>query len=265
MATCIPFPGVHASPPARPAEPMPLPWLVASIAHELSQPLTAIVSDACASRRRLAAAELDVAEIRASLDAIVRDAERAGEVLARIRMLASQTGTIAACCDLDAVIGEALVLTRMELERCGVELIRELASGLPQARVDGVGLRQVLANLVRNAIEACRCLPASRRRIVVRAHARADGSLCVEIEDAGIGIDGDPQRLFEPYYTTKATAGSGIGLSLSRAIVQRHGGDIRAAGNLGPGATFRVTLPSAAVPTDGHAVPVGRHPRRRAR
>ena len=220
--------------------------LAASIAHEVNQPLSAMVADASACLNWLAAEPSDLDKVRESLQAIVSDGARAGQVLSRIRALLSRSALAHAPCALDAVVSGALALVRPQLQRKGVAV--EAALELSGLRVmgDPVELQQVLLNLLLNAGEAARELAPVRRRVVVRSStARLDDRawVTVAVEDAGVGISlDDVQRLFSAFYTTKP-GGLGMGLSIVRSIVERHGGRIWATPNPVHGATFQFSLP----------------------
>jgi PAS domain S-box-containing protein len=220
--------------------------LAASIAHEVNQPLAAMVADASACLNWLAAEPCDLEKVRESLQAIVSDGARAGQVLSRIRALLTRSTLAHAPCSLEAVLGGALSLVRPELrrQRIVVDTALEL-SGL-EVMGDPVELQQVLLNLLLNAGEAARELDAERRRVVVRSStALRDGRswVTLAVEDAGVGIaTGDVQLLFSAFYTTKP-GGLGMGLSIVRSIVERHGGRIWATPNPVFGATFQFSLP----------------------
>jgi signal transduction histidine kinase len=230
-------------------------WLLASIAHEISQPLTAILSDACASRRRLAAGQPDIAGISTALDAIVRDAERAGAILARIRLLASGRPAPAIPCDVCGLVRGVVPLLRHDLEQARVELALVLPAAPTVIAGDPIELQQLLANLLMNAIDACRGLPVRRRRVAIRVHGpqRGSGMLRIQVADTGVGLADPGVRLFEPFASNKP-GGLGLGLAICRAIVVRHDGEIWATRNAGHGATFHVTLPSERVRARGHVV-----------
>jgi PAS domain S-box-containing protein len=222
--------------------------LAASIAHEVNQPLAAIVADASACLNWLAAEPGDLGQVRESLRAIVNDGARAGEILSRIRALLSRSALAHALCRLDSVIAGALGLVKPEYQRqrVSVETVFEL-SGV-DVLGDPVELQQVLLNLLLNAAEAARDLGPERRRVVVRSSpSELDGraAVTVAIEDAGVGIDPeDVQRLFSAFYTTKP-GGLGMGLSIASSILERHAGRLRASRNASHGATFYFSLPLA--------------------
>jgi C4-dicarboxylate-specific signal transduction histidine kinase len=220
--------------------------LAASIAHEVNQPLAAVVTNANACQRWLATEPPNTAEADASLRRIVRDGERAGEIVKRIRAFVKKgSPQTAAPEDLNDLVNEVFGLVRDASSRQQVEIHSDLGRGLPTVNADRVQLQQVVLNLVMNAIEAMRDVNDGPRRLTVSTRVEAPSQVVVSISDTGIGVREDPiDRLFEPFYTTKAS-GMGMGLSVSRSIVESHGGRLWASVNRGPGATFTFTLPAA--------------------
>jgi PAS domain S-box-containing protein len=220
--------------------------LAASIAHEINQPLAAIGADANACLHWLAADRPDLDSVREALTAIVKDGDRAGAVITRIRTLLARSPLTHEPCDLTGVIREVLPLVGPEIGRHGIILEMSLAADLPQVMGDRIQLQQVLLNLLLNAAEAMREVPPARRRMVVRAIAdhRDDGPWAIiAVEDTGIGFgEAEAPRLFEAFYTTKP-GGLGMGLSISRSIIDTHGGRLWATGNPDHGATFHLALP----------------------
>jgi signal transduction histidine kinase len=220
--------------------------LAASIAHEINQPLAAIGADANACLHWLAAERPDLDIVRETLAAIVKDGLRAGEVIARIRTLLTRSSVARGPCDLTGVIRDVLPLVGPEIGRCGISLEVSLAANLPQVVGDRIQLQQVLLNLLMNAAEAMREVPPVRRRMAVRTTVdhRDDGPWAiVAVEDAGIGFDeAEATRLFDAFYTTKP-GGLGMGLSISRSIIDSHRGRLWATANSDHGATFRFALP----------------------
>jgi C4-dicarboxylate-specific signal transduction histidine kinase len=220
--------------------------LAASIAHEINQPLAAIVADANACLHWLEANPPPLDTVRETLVAIANDSNRAAEVIARIRAFLSRSSLPHEPCDLAEVIRGVLPLVDPELRRHGITLDMSLASDLPPVLGDRIQLQQVLLNLLMNAAEAMREVPPERRRLVVRATVehRDDGPWAVvAVEDAGVGFGGHGNaRLFEAFYTTKP-GGLGMGLSISRSIIEAHAGRLWATANPGHGATFHFALP----------------------
>jgi PAS domain S-box-containing protein len=220
--------------------------LAASIAHEINQPLAAIGADASACLHWLAADQPDLDSVREALAAIVTDGFRAGEVITRVRTLLAHSPVTQAPCDLPGVIRDVLPLVGPEIRRHRILLETSLASDLPQVVGDRIQLQQVLLNLLMNAAEAMREVPPARRRIVVRAATdyRDDGPWAIAaVEDAGVGFgEAEAPRLFDAFYTTKP-GGLGMGLSISRSIIDRHRGQLWATPNPNHGATFHLALP----------------------
>src|SRR6266481_635066 len=220
--------------------------LAASIAHEINQPLAAIIADANACLHWLEADRPDLDSVREALAAVVKDGDRAAEVITRIRGLLARASVAHGPCDLARVIGDVLPLVRPELERHGMILKTSLAPDLPPVRGDRIQLQQVLLNLLVNAVEASREVPPERRRLTLHSTVeyRDDGPWAVVgVEDGGVGFrEPEADRLFEAFYTTKP-GGLGMGLSISRSIIEGHGGRLWATANADHGATFHFTLP----------------------
>jgi PAS domain S-box-containing protein len=218
--------------------------LTASIAHEVNQPLAGVTTNANAGLRWLAREPPDLEEARACLQRIIRDGQRAGEVIARMRAFARKAAPQTARLALNDVIAEVLALVDGELRRHGVALHTDLAADLPPVRADRVQLQQVLLNLLLNGIEAMRGVTERPRALVVRSRKDGAEGVLVAVQDAGTGIaPQDLERVFTPFYTTKP-AGLGLGLAISRSIIEAHGGRLWATSNDGPGATFQFTLPA---------------------
>ena len=220
--------------------------LAASIAHEVNQPLAAIVADASACLQWLAADRPDLDSVREALGAVVKDGERAGEVVGRIRALLSRTAVPREPCDLTGIVHEVLSLVGPELRRQGIALQTVLTPELPLVIGDRIQLQQVLLNLLVNAAEAMRETQPEQRRVVVRSTVeRRDDEVwaVLAVQDAGVGFNElEESRLFEAFYTTKPN-GLGMGLSISRSIVERHEGRLWGTANPDRGATFHVALP----------------------
>ena len=219
--------------------------LAASIAHEINQPLAAIVADAYAALNWLNASGVKLDNVREALTGIVSDGDRAAQVMARIRALLSRSPIERTPCDLARVVGDAVLLVGAEVRRHGIALEIALEVKLPQVLGDRVQLQQVVLNLLMNAIEAMREVPRERRRLIVRSlvEQRDDGPLTVvAVEDSGVGFRASQMRLFDAFYTTKP-GGLGMGLSISRSIIERHGGRLWATANQEHGATFHFALP----------------------
>jgi signal transduction histidine kinase len=218
--------------------------LTASIAHEVNQPLAAVVTYGNAGLRWLSANPPNFGEVREALSRIVRDGNRASDVIARIRALLNKSEPVARRLDVNDVVREIVALTQGEAERRGASLRTGLAVDLPAVTGDRVQLQQLLLNLMINALDAMNGI-ANRPRVVrIRTTALERKSILVAVEDSGAGLDPEQAgRLFEAFYTTKPD-GLGMGLSISRSIVEAHGGRLWAEPNEGgPGATFQFTLP----------------------
>jgi PAS domain S-box-containing protein len=216
--------------------------LAASIAHEVNQPLAGIVTNANASLRWLAGDSPNLAEAREAIRRIVRDGNRAGEVVSRMRTLFKKASTTKDRLDINEAIEEVVVLTQSEVRRNKVTLRMELAANLPPVMGDRVQLQQVVVNLILNAIEAMGTVE-DRDRVLVVGTQRGEGDqVRVAVRDSGIGFDPlTAERIFDAFHTTKP-GGLGMGLSISRSIVERHGGRLWAVSNDGPGATLQFTL-----------------------
>ena len=229
---------------------MSLGVLTASIAHEVNQPLSGIVTNASTCLRMLAADPPNVAGAREAARRAIRDGNRASEVIARLRALFGKKRAVTESVDLNEAAREVIALSLDELQKNRVTLQMELAGGLPLVRGDSVQLQQVILNLVRNASDAMSTINDRPRQLVIRTE-RDQNWVRLSVEDCGIGFD--PQAangLFEAFYTTKKD-GMGIGLSISRSIIERHHGRLWATLNDGPGATFSFAIPRK--PAEGDA------------
>jgi signal transduction histidine kinase len=216
--------------------------LTASIAHEISQPLAAVVTNADASLRWLSGDSPDLAEAREAIRRISRDGRRAGDVISRMRSLFKKAGASKDRLDLNEAIEEVITLTETEARRNKVALRTELAADLPPIMGDRVQLQQVVVNLILNAIEAMATVKDRERDLVIRTQLGEGDEIRVAVRDSGIGVDPlSAERIFDAFHTTKP-GGLGMGLSISRSIVESHGGHLWAASNDGPGATFQFTL-----------------------
>jgi len=217
--------------------------LTASLAHELNQPLSAILSNAQAGSRFLAAATPDLAEVRGALEDIARDTKRAGEVIRQMRALVRKDEPRLELLDFNRVITDIVRLLHSDMLNRKVRIALELDPKLRPANGDNAQLQQVMLNLVLNAFDAMKDTPEDRRMVVVRTRQLDDASIRVEVSDTGTGIS--PDRLanvFEPFRSSKRE-GLGLGLSISRSIVEAHKGRIWAENNPDCGATFYFTLP----------------------
>jgi C4-dicarboxylate-specific signal transduction histidine kinase len=219
--------------------------IASSIAHELNQPLAAIANYLSGSLRRLRAGRAEPEAIAGALEEAVRQAERAGDIIRRVRDFVRTRETALVATDLNEVVTKATRLAASDAERLGARLEVRLAPALPAARADPVMLEQVVINLVRNGLESMRETPTDRRVVEV-ATARAEGgALEVAVADAGPGLAPDVvARLFEPFYTTKPE-GTGLGLNICRSIIEAHGGRLSAGASSRGGALFRFTVHTA--------------------
>ena len=220
--------------------------LASALAHELNQPLGAILRNAEAAELFLAQAPPDLDELRAILVDIRQDDLRASGVIERLRALLKRRSLACRALSVGDLLTTVAALTRGDAAARQTRLEIAAAPGLPLVMGDAVHLQQVLLNLVLNAMDAMDDLPAERRQVTVGAQHRDERAVEVTVSDAGHGIAPDQLgRLFEPFFTTKPQ-GMGIGLSISRTIIEAHGGRIWAENNAGAGAIFRFTLPLAA-------------------
>ncbi len=218
--------------------------LAASIAHEVNQPLAAVVTNADSCLRWLDRDTPQLGEARDAVARIIRDAHRAGEVIRRIRDLAMKTDLQPTPLDLNEAIHDSLLLVQRELVRQRVALRLELAPKLPPVLGDRVQLQQVIINLVMNGIEAMAPVNDRPRELKVRSQEEGGDQVLVAVQDSGIGVDpAHVDRLFDAFFTTKPD-GMGMGLSICRSIVEAHEGRLSASPNSGPGATFQFTLPA---------------------
>jgi PAS domain S-box-containing protein len=217
--------------------------LTASIAHEVNQPLAAVVANAEACVRWLDRATPDLAAARRSAEWVISDGVRASEVVRRVRALANKADMEKLPLDLNDVVREVIVLVQRELSNHFVSLRTEFAPALPTVLGDRVQLQQVIINLVMNGIEAMHPITGRPRELVIRSHQDEAQHACVSVTDCGVGISTDTaNRLFNAFFTTKSS-GLGMGLSICRSIVEAHGGRLSACPNEGPGATFQFILP----------------------
>jgi PAS domain S-box-containing protein len=219
--------------------------LTASIAHEVSQPLAGIITNASTGLRMLTADPPNVEGAIETVRRTVRDGNRASSVITRLRALFGKKSSVMEPVDLNEAAREVVALSWNELQGSRVAPRLELAADLPPVVADRVQLQQVILNLILNASDAMRDVHDRSRQLVVRTAAEGDDRVRLSVQDAGVGFDpGDADRLFEAFYTTKS-GGMGMGLSVSRSIIESHGGSLSVQRNDGPGATFSVSIPRA--------------------
>ena len=220
--------------------------LTASIAHEVNQPLAAIVTNSNACLRWLGGVQPNFDEARKAVERIIKDGYRASEVIARIRALVKKAPARDDVVDLNEVIVEVLALAQNEARRSRVVLKRELATDLPPARGDRVQLQQVILNLIVNALEAIAKNKDGERELSISSGKDQSNNLIVTVRDTGEGLDpANLERVFDAFFTTKPD-GMGMGLAISRTIIESHGGRLWATSNSPHGAVFQFTLPAAA-------------------
>jgi C4-dicarboxylate-specific signal transduction histidine kinase len=222
--------------------------LSGALAHELNQPLTAILTNADAARRFLARDPSNLAPVRQSLDEIITADRRAADVIRRLRAMLKQGDVVRQPLDLNEVIRDAIGFAQGDLTARKVRMVVSLATDLPQVVGDRVQLQQVLLNLVLNACDAMAATPAAARQVIVATAADLPEGVRVSVSDFGPGVPADKiDRLFEPFFTSKPD-GLGLGLTICRSIVTAHGGRLWLANNPDRGATFHFVLPVATSP-----------------
>jgi PAS domain S-box-containing protein len=219
--------------------------LAASIAHEVNQPLAGVIGNGAACLRWLSKDPPQFyGEVRASIEAMISDADRASAIIAKIRALAKNTAPQMALLDMNGLIKEAVILVQRELDDHGVVLLQELATSLPVVMGDRIQLQQVIINLVMNSVDALENVAERAREIVIRSMEIENDQIVVEVRDSGIGVDPDKiDGLFEAFFTTKPK-GLGMGLSISRSIIEAHDGRLKMSSDGKSSTTVRITLPS---------------------
>ena len=216
--------------------------LAASIAHEVNQPLTAVTNNASACLRLLANRNLDPEVLRGALEGIIADGTRASAVIARIRAFIKKSPAETSELNINEVIQEVLALVGHELQNKQIFIEFQLAKTLPLVRADHVQLQQVLLNLIMNAIEAMGAVAERPRVLSIHSDIDESGEVMVTIRDSGTGLGSETEQLFTPFFTTKAN-GMGLGLNISRSLVENHGGRVWASPNSPHGAVVSFTLP----------------------
>lgn len=237
---------------ARVTNAMTLGALTASIAHELNQPLAGIVTNASTCVRMLGSDPPNIEGAQETARRTIRDGNRASDVISRLRALFANKGAIAEPVDLNEAAREVIALSLRELQRNRVTVRQELAGSLPIVVGDRVQLQQVILNLLRNASDAMSAVHDRPRELLIATQSDEGDRVRFSVKDVGVGFQAEAERrLFEPFYTTKAD-GMGIGLSVSRSIVESHHGRLWATPNDGPGVTFAFSIPVVPESTSGN-------------
>jgi C4-dicarboxylate-specific signal transduction histidine kinase len=217
--------------------------LSASIAHELNQPLTGIITNCSTGLRMLTSDPVNLDGARKAVRRAMRDGNRASDVIARVRALFNRTALASELVDLNEATREVIALSLRELQKSRVIVRAELADGLQRVTADRVQLQQVVINLLRNAIDAMSTVEDRPRDLLIRTEREGDDGVRLSMVDVGVGFDPrDENKLFAAFYSTKED-GMGVGLSVSRSIIENHQGSLWAVLNDGPGATFAFSLP----------------------
>jgi signal transduction histidine kinase len=217
--------------------------LTASIAHEINQPLTSIVSNANACSRMLSAKSPDMKEIADAVADIAEEAAHASEVISRIRMFLKNGARVRAPVYLNEIIREVLTLIRGEILKNQIAIQIELCAELPPVLGDRVELQQVILNLIMNGIEAMTSITNVSRKLLIQSGTLEPPGVLVSVQDTGVGIDPrNMHRIFDPFFTSKL-GGMGMGLSIGRSIIEAHGGRLWVESQPDRGAVFQFTLP----------------------
>jgi signal transduction histidine kinase len=218
--------------------------LTAAIAHEVNQPLTGLLTSGHAALRWLAGDPPNVAAAQRAVERMINDGNRAGEVIGRIRAMMKKAPPRLDRLDLNEMLMEVITLIRSELQRNNIVLTTALAHPLSPVIGDRIQLQQVILNLNLNAIEAMSGVHDRRRELIITTQSGAPDGILVSVRDSGHGLDEAAlDQLFEPFYTTKPE-GMGMGLAISRTIIEAHGGELGASRNRPHGATFWFRLPA---------------------
>lgn len=218
--------------------------MTASISHEVNQPLAAVVNAASACLRWLDGATPNLDEARRAAEWIIKEGNRAAEVIRRVRNLAKNAEPQKELLDINGIIDEVIALVQRELTMRQVRWKVELAPALPVVLADRVQLQQVIINLIMNGVEAMQPIVGQAHELIIRSYQDEARKIAVDVADSGVGISEDSaDKLFNAFFTTKS-GGMGMGLSICRSIIEAHGGRLAAANNAGPGARFQFTLPT---------------------
>ena len=219
--------------------------LTASIAHEVNQPLAAVVSNADACVAWLSHQTPNLVEARAAAERTIHGATRASEVIVQIRSLINKTAPERKPVRINEIIEDTVALIHLQATRNDVSIATELAPGLPAVLGDKIQLQQVILNLAMNGIEAMTAVSDRSRRLLIRSRMQDAGQVLVSIQDSGVGLSAEVMaRLFEPFFTTRSK-GIGMGLPISHSIVEAHGGRLWAKSAVSQGSVFQFTLPAA--------------------
>jgi signal transduction histidine kinase len=219
--------------------------LTASLAHEIKQPITAAVTDAKTCLRWLGRDNPDLPEAREAALRMVKDVTRAAEIISRISLLFKKGALQHELVDLNELIREMIVMLRSEASRYSISIRGELTDDLPKIAADRVQLQQVLMNLMLNGIEAMKDMDA-RGELTIKSQQDNNRQLLISVDDTGVGLEPEQaEQIFNAFFTTKPQ-GTGMGLPISRSIIESHGGRLWAIAHSGRGATFQFTLPAAA-------------------
>jgi len=217
--------------------------MTASIAHEIKQPLTAIMTNASAGLRWLKRSDPNLARAQSNLDDIVRASERLGELIDSTRAMFGKASVELDLVDVRLLVSNVLALARGELGSHQIVLRNEMAEGLPEVMASRVQLQQVILNLIMNAVEAMSSVTGRERRLTIGTCLDKPATLTITVEDTGIGIEpAHFDRIFDPFFTTKAH-GMGLGLSICRSIIETHGGKLLASRRSPFGTSFYLSLP----------------------
>jgi two-component system, LuxR family, sensor kinase FixL len=217
--------------------------LAASIAHEVNQPLAAVVTNGNAALRWLALQPPNLVEVGQAVERIINDGNRASEIIGRIRALVKKAPPRMDWVDINDIFHEVIALTKNEIQRNRISLVTQFSEGLPLVLGDRVQLQQVILNLIINGVEAMNRVPGEPRELRIKAETDDSNGLLVAVQDSGAGIQSaSREQLFDAFYTTK-TDGMGMGLAISRSIIETHGGRLWATENSPRGAVFQFTLP----------------------
>jgi len=219
--------------------------LTASIAHEINQPLAAVVTSGSASLRWLGGQPPNLEKAAQAVERMVKEANRASDVIGRIRGLAKKVPPQRNRLDINEAVREVIILIRSDIEQNNITLRTQLSDGLPSVYGDRVQLQQVILNLILNAIEAMIKVGEQKRELLISSMKENSKNVLVAIHDTGVGLEqGKPEQLFDAFYTTKQE-GMGMGLTISRSIIETHGGRLWVTPKVPRGAIFQFTLPAA--------------------